>query len=84
MKLGVIMFTQLALSGGRFCSVNYDFYPAEFTPCDEPDRPESVEINSISRLDHGDETNIDINDISDLELEDIGQHCLDEYRAGCY
>jgi len=78
------MFTQTTLQDGRFCSINYDFYPAEFTPCDEPDRPESVEINSISRLDHGDETNIDINDISDLELENIGQHCLDEYRAGCY
>ena len=77
------MFTQLALSDGRFCSINYDFYPAEFTPCDEPDRPETVEINNVSLLVHGDETNI-INDISDVEMEDIAQHCLDEYRAGCY
>jgi len=78
------MFTQLSLSDGRFCSINYDYYPSEFTPCDEPDRPESVEINTISRLDHGDETNIDINELSDFELDNIANHCIDEYKSGCY
>lgn len=79
-------FTQIALSNGKFLSIEYDYYPEIYTPCDEPDEPESIEIpaNGITELTMGDETAIDQDDISEIDMTLIVSHCINDYKSGCF